>query len=270
MRDFLYSDHERVAALVSQIEGVGALVGYQSTHQKDKSKGSSVKGAVPLISAQADRSTNYHKQLRQEYDPLWRNSSTLIDTVASRQSDAGLGTFEYGKLLTVSGELLCVDQALFNNLLKSPAIIDQIASGIDQDVSERSSKVKQKERRELADIIREFVQSLPLGVVFFLFTKETVFWFNVKREYLQLQSLDIPLKFPVQIGGTWHVTGIVDAVPADYGNFTDKIDTFGNKRVLNQGFTIIGQIIAPLVGLFGRPADTFGLSPITIHREISF
>jgi hypothetical protein len=108
-----------------------------------------------------------------------------------------------------------------------------------------------------------------LGVVFTLFDGKNAFWFNVKREYLQLQALDIPLKFPVQIGGVWHVTGVVDALPQDHGEFGEKIGSDGNKLVFSQAFPIITQMVMPLVGLFGRPADAYGLSPVTIHREVS-
>lgn len=77
----------------------------------------------------------------------------------------------------------------------------------------------------MAEIIRGFINSLPLGVVFILFNGQNAFWFNVKREYLQLQALDIPLKFPLQIGGLWHVTGVIDALPQDYAEMADELHT---------------------------------------------
>lgn len=272
MLDFLYSDHERVAALMSQLEGVGSLVGYERTSEKETEKGNEIGGSLEIISGKHRRSQSLNRQLRQEYDPLWINSKRLVEAVAQRKPSP---SYDYGKLLTVRGSLLCVDQGLFNNLLKSPSIIDQIASGIDNEGSElgkaRNPKAQRNEKRALADIVREFVQSLPLGVIFILFTERDAFWFNVKREYLQLQSLDIPLKFPVQIGGTWHVTGILDALPNDYtAALTDQLIAFDNRLVLTQTFSIISQVIAPLVGLFGRPADAYGINPITIHREITF
>ena len=164
---------------------------------------------------------------------------------------------------------MCMDQALFSNLLKSPSIVDQIAGGMKEDEnSNRSSKVKQKERRDIADVIREFIQSLPLGVVFILFDGKNAFWFNVKREYLQLQSLDIPLKFPMQIGGEWHVTGVIDALPQDYVEMASDLENYGERRLVSEAVMLIAQMAMPIVGLFGRPADAYGLSPVTIHREI--
>lgn len=269
MFDFLYADHERVASFLAQRSGIGALVGNEETASKSRS--SDKKGALNLgaVSGSASGGNNWSKDIRLAYDPLWMNSAKLVELVESESGEVGSAKPSYGQLLTISGSLMCMDQALFSNLLKSPSIIDQMAGGLADSDSPRSSKVQAKERKDLAAIIREFINSLPLGVVFTLFDGKNAYWFNVKREYLQLQALDIPLKFPVQIGGTWHVTGVIDALPQDYGAFSDQIGLYGEKRVFSQTFSVITEIVTPLVAMFGRPADTYGLSPVTIHREVS-
>ena len=269
MLDFLYADHERVAAFLAQHSGVGALVGNEETASKAKT--SEKGGGINLGAAagSAKGGTNWSKNVRLAYDPLWINSKRLVDLVSESAGEQSQEEHDYGKLTTISGQLICLDQALFNNLLRSPAIVDQIAGGINDQQSQRSPKGKAKERKELAEVMRDFINSLPLGVVFTVFDGKNAFWFNVKREYLQLQALDIPLKFPVQIGGTWHVTGIIDALPQDYGGFGEQLGSYGEKLVFSQAFSIITQMIIPVVGLFGRPADAYGLSPVTIHREIT-
>ncbi|MGB3754707.1 MAG: hypothetical protein WA954_12535 [Parerythrobacter sp.] len=266
--DFLYSDHERVAALISQIEGVGNLIGYERVSGKQMEDSHAVSGSLKVLSSGKSTSSNLNRQLRQDYDPLWTNSKKLIKLINTSDDELPVDDYKYGKILTVSGKVLCMDQAIFNNILKSPSIINQIASGMDSDKTNRSSKSKQKNKTEIAGIIREFIQSIPLGIIFILFTDNNAFWFNVKREFLQLQSLDIPLKFPVQIGGTWHVTGIIDALPQDYAELADDVTKLGEKRVLPGAFETITSLITPRIALFGRPGDAYGLSPLTIHREI--
>ena len=269
MLDFLYADHERVASIISQIEGVGALVGYERNYEKEKLSRGSVKAKLPLTSGEKSEGANYNKQLRQEYDPLWVNSKKLVELV-SEKSNASISELGYGKLVSVSGKLVCLDQSFINDLLKSDAVIESIAQGVELDQSTRSSKAQKKEKNDLATTVRDFLQSLPLGIVFILFAEDNAFWFNVKRDYLALQALDIPLKFPLAIGGQWHVTGLVDAIPQDHANILPTIEGTGNKLVLPQMFAVLTQLIIPLVGLFGRPTDCYGLSPVVIHREISF
>jgi len=269
MLDFLYADHERVASFLAQNSGVGALVGSEET--ASKTKASEKGGGLNLgpISGSAKGGSNWSKDVRRAYDPLWMNSAKLVQLVQDKGGKSTRNSPSYGQLLTISGKLLCMDQALFSYLLKSPSIVDQIAGGMNDETSSRSAKAQAKERKDLAEVMREFVNSLPLGVVFTLFDGENAYWFNVKREYLQLQTLDIPLKFPVQIGGTWHVTGVVDAMPQDYAEFLGEISSYVDKSVFSQAFTILTQLVTPLVSLFGRPSDAYGLSPVTIHREVS-
>lgn len=269
MLDFLYADHERVASFLAQRSGIGALVGNEETASKAKKSGKGGKLNLAAATASAQNEQNWSKDIRLAYDPLWMNSTKLVELVQGESASAACESHDYGKLLTVSGKLLCMDQALFSNLLKSPAVVNQIAGGLKDENSQRSSKIQEKERQNLAEIIREFVNSLPLGVVFTLFDKDNAYWFNVKREYLQLQSLDIPLKFPMQIGGTWHVTGVIDALPQDFGEFASQLGSYGDKLLVSQALPIITEMVIPIVGMFGRPADAYGLSPVTIHREVA-
>lgn len=269
MLDFLYSDHERVAALMAQIDGVGAQIGYGRTYQKEKQKGKSIDIELPLISGGLSSGSNLNKELRQEYDPLWTNSKRLVEIINDK-SDAITAEFDYGDLVSVRGRLLCLDQGFINQILKSDAIIAKISEGIDVDNPQRSPKGLRNERSEMAKLVRDFIQSLPLGMVFILLSEKDAFWFNVKREFLQIQDLDIPLKFPVSIGGEWSVTGIIDALPQDHASALNNMSEMGDKRVFPQALTMITQLIVPLLTLFGRPGDAFGLSPITVHREIRF
>ena len=269
MLDFLYADHERVASFLAQQSGIGALVENEETASKTKTSGKGGELRLGPIGGSAKGEKNWSKDVRLAYDPLWMNSTKLVELVKSERTPSDDKNYEYGRLVTLSGKLLCMDQALFGNLLKSPAIVDQIAGGMKDEDSQRSSRQQAKERKDIAETIREFINSLPLGIVFTLFDGDNAYWFNVKREYLQLQSLDIPLKFPAQIGGVWHVTGVIDARPQDYGEFGTDLGLYGDKLLFSQAFPIITQMVVPLVGLFGRPGDAYGLSPVTIHREVS-
>ncbi len=268
--DFLYSDHTRVASILSQLDGAGDLRSMQRVSSKTKGKETKVSASIKITSGHKTTDTEYNKELRQEYDPLWINSKTLINKISNRNEDKQFIDYSYGDLKIISGKLMCMDQSIFNALLRSPSIINQLAQGMEtEDNANRSSKAKNQNKKDLAAIVRDFIQTLPLGVVFTLITKTDAFWFNIKREYLQLQDLDIPLKFPLEIGGTWHVAGIIDALPSDYYTLENEMKSFGEKRIFSTGIEPITGIITPIVGLFGRPADAYGLNPVSIFREIN-
>lgn len=268
--DFLYSDHTRVASILSQLDGAGDLKSTQRVSGKTKGDERKISAKVPILSGQKTIDTEYNRELRQEYDPLWINSKTLISNIMAKNQGKEFVDYNYGDLKIISGKLICMDQSIFNALLKSPSIINQLSQGMGTENDEnRSSKAKKQNKQDLANIVRDFIQTLPLGVVFTLITETDVFWFNIKREYLQLQDLDIPLKFPFEIGGTWHVAGIIDALPSDYYTLEKEVESLGQKRVFSQGIELITGMITPMVGLFGRPADAYGLNPVTIFRELS-
>ncbi len=269
MLDFLYSDHERVAGLMSQIDGVGSLINYERISQKNTKIAGAIAASAALLKGNHSQEKILQRQLREEYDPLWQNSAKFVETVEEHGSEEPQKKFDYGQLRIFSGKLICADQGMINRLMKSTSFANQIASVLPSANLKSNGKKSHKDNKEVAEIIREFITELPLGIVFILLAKDSAFWFNVKREYLQLQSLDIPLKFPLQIGGTWYVTGIIDALPLDYDEVSADMFSFGDQRILSQSFSIIPPLIAPLVGLFGRPADAYGINPLTIHRQIS-
>ena len=97
MLDFLYADHERVASFVSQIEGVGNLVGYERNYEKERTDEGKLKASIPIVSGEKARSVSYNRNLRQEYDPLWINSKKLVEAVAENSNNSE-NNFDYGKL----------------------------------------------------------------------------------------------------------------------------------------------------------------------------
>lgn len=112
------------------------------------------------------------------------------------------------------------------------------------------------------------MRTLPLGIGFVLVTNECHFWFSVKREYLSLLDLDIPLKFPIHVSGIWNVLGVVDAVPLDHVEglrhiLERQIEGLFPTFVLN-----MMQLIGVTAALFGRPIQAYGLSPVVVYRDI--
>lgn len=267
--DFLYADHERVASFLAQIYGTGTPK--QNEESATKGKKSNRHGGLKLslLEGGLENERDWGQEVRSTYDPLWSNSRRLIEHIQGYGVTES--TPEVGQLRILSGNLIAYDLSSLTSMMNSDAMEDFIANGIpdDQDNSNRSPKAKNAEKKRQAAVIREFIKGLPLGVGFVLVTSEFHFWFSVKREYLSLHDLDIPLKFPVHISGIWNALGVVDALANDHIDalvpiITRNIDGLIPAMVLN-----MMQLTGATTAMFGRPLQAYGLSPLIVFRRVS-
>lgn len=154
--------------------------------------------------------------------------------------------------------------------MNAPTMEDFIARGINDDEINRSKKPRNiVEKKKEAAIIREFLKALPLGIGFVLVTDDAHFSFSVKRDYLTLYDLDIPLKFPTHISGVWNILAVIDAMPNDHVEglqrvISRQIDGLIPSMVLN-----MMQLTGATAALFGRPLPAYGLSPLSVYRQVN-
>jgi hypothetical protein len=265
--DFLYADHERVASFLAQIDGQGALKTTEETGTKSKSE--TAKGGLNLgvVSVGGEGTTDWQKDVRRTFDPLWINSRRLIDHFRKKVPGS---TISVGQARILSGTLLAYDHSTLNSFLKSPATEALIASGMpdDDSMEGRSTKAKGDIKNKLAAVLREMLQNLGLGVGFVLVTEEAHFWFTVKKQYLSLYDLDVPLKFPIHISGLWSVLGVVDAVPNDHIEGLQEVLAKNIEGLLPPMVLNMTQLIGTVAAQFGRPIQAHGLSPLIVFREV--
>ncbi len=268
--DFLYTDPERIASLLIQLSEDGAPKEASSTATRDRGKTKT--GGIDAfgIKGELGSSGSSSYEVRQTYDPLWQNSQKLIQEVKAVEKGYSTNKTDIGQIRDFSGKLLAYDQSTIPALMQTPSIENFIAGGIkDSDGMEKRSKaVKDKIKKDEAAVIREYLKSLPLGVGFVLVTENEHFWFSVNKEYLYLYDLDIPLKFPTHVSGIWNVVGVVDAKPNDHVSgmqdvIDKKVDGLLPPMVLHTM-----QLTSTITGMFGRPIQAYGLSPLIIYRNI--
>lgn len=269
--DFIYADHERVASFVSQLSGHGVLKGYE--RQSDKEKGKSKEGSAKLggFGASAAADTSWHRGIRETYDPLWETSVSLVKHVEASQV-LRVPKIEVGQLVCVSGDLFALDLAFVRELMDAESMTEFIARGTNKSEdsipkAQPKRVSKSSEEYKNAQVIVEYMKSIPLDIQLMMHAQESAFSFNIKREYLNLHRSDIPLKFPFQISGRWSIVGIVDAAPEDHlaGVISkgDAVDTL---------FPALAQPFIQLIGtssvMFGRNLKAFGMSPLAIYRRV--
>ncbi len=76
--DFLYADHERVAPFLSQINAFGAPQSSEETGAKSRKSGKEAGLNLGPFSGKIGDETDWSKEVRLTYDPLWTNSLTAM------------------------------------------------------------------------------------------------------------------------------------------------------------------------------------------------
>lgn len=268
--DFLYADHERVASFLAQLYGIGAPK--ETEQSATKGKSTNRKGTLSLgaIGAGAANEREWGQEVRQTYDPLWSNSRKLIEEVQERRG-TDQQKLNLGQIRILSGTLLAYDLSSIPSLMNSEAMEDFIAAGVqdDESMANRSATVKRAEKKKQAAVMREFLKALPLGIGFVLVTDDGHFWFSVKREYLSLYDLDVPLKFPVYVSGVWNVLGVIDAAPNDHVSGLEAIIARNIDGLMPAMVFHMMQLTGATAAMFGRPITAYGLSPLVVYRGVT-
>ena len=149
-------------------------------------------------------------------------------------------------------------------------MVEFIARGTNDDKQAKTHKkvTRNSEEYKNAQVIIEYMKSIPLDIQFMMHAEKCAFAFNIKREYLNLHQSDIPLKFPFQISGTWSIVGIVDAAPEDHIAGIVSKGAAANSMYPTMAEPFI-QLIGASAIMFGRNMHAFGISPLAIYRRIS-
>lgn len=270
MLDFLYSDHERVASFLSQLHTSGSLQAVEQGGQKTKSTQKEGGLSFGPVKGGISQGHDWNREVRQTYDPLWRNSLKLIQDVEDKATINADDQLAIGQLRTLSGSLLAYDLSSLTSIMQSESMEGFIANGIPEsaELSERSSKVKNQQKKDEASVLRSFLKELPLGIGFVFVTESAHFWFSVKREFLSLYTMDVPLKFPTHISGQWNVLGIVDALPEDHVEGIRHILDRNIDGLLPAMVLHMMQLTGVSTGMFGRPVPAYGLSPLVVYRDV--
>lgn len=134
--------------------------------------------------------------------------------------------------------------------------------------NKKNKSAQRNGKRHLANVIRDFLKSLPLGIGFVLVTDVGHFWFNVKREYLSLHDLDIPMKFLTHVSGKWDVLGVVDAAANDQVEGIQPVIDRNIDGLLPPMALNFLQMTGTVTVQFGRPLPAWGLSPLAVYRDV--
>jgi len=281
--DFLYSDDTRISTLLSQFNEFGHLTNI--THEKNAQKGKNdtgtFEGGGNAVFAKAQMryegasNSSYAESSQRSYNPRWTNTLTFLDEVDSRGIlKHDLKAARLGDLVLVSGPIAIRDMNTLEKLWGMPTFKDfariganeqNTANRIDRRKMSRGNNTQKKSREPSNfDLFFDLVRILPHSTQITIGEKEKA-WGILKVDSLISSPSDFVLKYGGKIPGQWSIIGILDAEPEGAILEGSLTETSNLQDVSSNLMGILEPIVRQLLG---RPADSFGITPLIILREI--
>jgi hypothetical protein len=249
------------------------------------------KGSIALEGTETD---DEHDSIEHTYDPLWLNARRLMDYLAEREMIVHeLAKARIGQFALIRGKLAVFDLAMFREGWKQPAIrkamLQEVGKNSEQQAqgdntlsrnqreqAKRDHRAKQEQEQPAMDAGLELLKLMPHAIQASLKTDDWSVWSSLREAGLVNSAADLFLKHGVAIAGEWTMLGILDALPHDDIESAPNrmLDFFLEQRLAALSLGVIaGQALPSLAPmgqmLLGRPAQSYGMTPLLIFREVS-
>ena len=294
--DFLYHDSRRVGSLLAQFDQNGLLKEIkQSEHaSKGTGRGFSFSGgaSTPLtggghLGIEVSPKEGGGESLERIYDPFWANAREFLNVLEDNNlilrdvESAGLGS-----IVLISGSMGIIDLGMLKSMWSLPTVQRKIHEGATEGNDEpepanrkerlaQERRNKNKSKPELDDdtqLLIEMMPTFPHSLNAMISGEGMSAWATLSEEFFVGHGSDIILKHGLSIPGQWHMLGILDAQP-DLGDLDSTIAAADNFQADYFSQSVIGNfagVMAPIVrALLGRPASSYGMTPLLIFREVS-
>jgi len=101
----------------------------------------------------------------------------------------------------------------------------------------------------------------------YLLAKDFPLWATLSEDNIVPASSSVMLKHGAQVSGIWTMVGILDAMPRE-NNLTDERRE-SLLPITGEIGTLAISIAQRVRNAFGKPADSGGITPLLIYREVS-
>lgn len=288
--DFLYYDAARISSFLSQFDRFGHLTEITHSERAHRNKTSSIQnqlsGSVVAVkgatTSKTDTGSQYGEDSLRTYDPRWTNALFFLDYLDEHQIlQRSLNKARIGQIVLFTGDLAVFDLGLLRSMWSLPTVKKAIISGAsenDTPVGNRAERRREKKSNNgqqvnEAELAVELLSVLPHSIQAAVSTDSDSVWSTLRDECLVVPPADLFMKHGLAINGSWSVVGILDALPED---FTDELEAQEHAiRQISAGLRLgaMGAQMAPFLvpsvrPLLGRPAMSFGITPLLIFREV--
>jgi len=263
LSDYAYIDSVRLSHYYGQLSKYGLVT---QTKHSSKTSGKNL-GKIKVKAVVAEGTghleTGSEEAVELQIDAAFSRPQETLDALyeAGYIGDS-IATARIGSLVLAKGHLSIFDIRMLKNMW--PQIAEMIA------VSETSQIVNQAQRQKAHAAKKKenemhvgIISQVPHSVQGTFLTEEGDAWFTLQPEYMRINAEDIVFKHGSDLGGEWHVLGIVDALPDHLSPYSEA-----PARVNSEVESGLRGMLAMLRLVLGRPAHRYGITPIMIFRTM--
>ena len=279
--DFLYQDHRRIGAFLSQFEDSGLLTQVSSQDDSKRSSQTSVETGgdlgIPLV---AKGHTNVKRTWRKEgslsggkvFDPLWVNTLTLLDYLETNSLiSRTISTSEIGQFVLTSGSTRLNDFSLLKASWDMPSV-KRLLQNSQPNKTRNGPKNQGNNNRDLLAFLQDMLRTLPHTFQLLMDTGSENVWAILGEESILAQTSEYSLKYGGVLPGNWSMLGILDAVPLDgyVWNKDEPFDTSMHPTFVDQSplLDVLLTVTQLSQNLLGRRLDHYAMTPLMVFREI--
>jgi hypothetical protein len=263
LSDYAYIDSVRLSHYYGQLSKHGLVT--QAKHMS-KTLGKdfgNFKVKAVLAEGGGHHEVASEQSIETQVDPSFSRPQETLDALY----DAGyigetISNARIGSLVLAKGSLSVFDIRMMKEMW--PFIGDSQATAETAHITNPSQRqkahaAKKKEHDSNAKIIAQ----VPHSVQGTFTTDDGDAWFTLQPEYMRINPEDIVFKHGCDLGGEWHVLGIVDALPDHLAPDSDAA-----SRVSSDIENALRFMLSMLRLTLGRPPHRYGITPIMIFRTM--
>lgn len=295
--DFLYHDARRIASFISQFDDYGSLTGIVQKEAADSATGERTKfeasGSIAAIvkgggAFEQDVNSGASRESSRTYDPLWTNAVALLEYLDERHLlHRDFNAARIGNIVAFTGDLSVFDLGVLRKMWDLPGVKKLMLAQV-QSAKEAESTRNRHERRKSAslsasksppdntEVALEMMTILPHAIQASVADDVRSIWCTLREDSLSISGADMLTKHGLTVSGQWTIIGILDAFPDgpdfhpdDGGPSLSALQQMvAGSRLGFFAFNIAAHLVPHIRNLLGRPAASYGITPLLIFRQI--
>lgn len=273
--DFLYIDRVRVSSLTAQLHNAGVVTSIKQTTSDNDKSNKSVEFSVKILKGKVGADGSISHSQEKTFDASWSLPINFLDKLAEAgMIKTGLNGENLGSVVHSVGKMRIFDVSTIQKIMP---IFGDIAQAEAKMLNlPPKAKAKLKGKPDIDDIeispgltfgmVKKLINIVPdILQVDFIDENGELMWMSIDKEYLTINPDDLALKYGGTIPGTWHVIGLIDALPDHIQESNAEATADFPTHDLKSGLQNFLDMVKDQAG---RGSDSYGMTPLLIFRTV--